>query len=476
MFVNYLNYENYLIYTQNFHNNWHLKKAAIKYCEGDCIALYQTIMHFSNLIFNEFNINVSSVSTLPSLAFKVFRAKFLSNSAKLPVISGKIYSDISQAYFGGHCDMYIPSNPKGQLVYEYDCNSLYPHVMKECKYPGKLLGYFRGDITSMNEYIKIYNENLSFLKVKVFAPKDIKNPILPNRSENLAVHGSGIWTGWYYSEELKNAQNYGYHFEILEGYIFEPTTIFTNYINQIFNIKAASEPNSPMYTISKLLLNTLYGRFGLAPDQLTHEVVTKNNIDQRINELGLDNIQNIISFGNNSIISYLKKFSNIPLINVAIAAAISANARIYMTEYKNNPDFVLLYTDTDSYFTLKPLPSHLIDPKKLGHFKLVHVFKEFVALAPKVYGGIDINGNEIVKTKGLKAKVSFLQLKSLLNVKSLSEVNNTGLFTQTKWFNNLETGTIIVKDTNYNLRPTDNKRNLTYKNGVLIGTTNKEFK
>ena len=146
-----LNYENYLIYTQNFHNNWHLKKAAIKYCEGDCIALYQTIMHFSNLIFNEFNINVSSVSTLPSLAFKVFRAKFLSNSAKLPVISGKIYSDISQAYFGGHCDMYIPSNPKGQLVYEYDCNSLYPHVMKECKYPGKLLGYFRGDITSMNE-------------------------------------------------------------------------------------------------------------------------------------------------------------------------------------------------------------------------------------------------------------------------------------------------------------------------------------
>ena len=470
-----LKQKDYLNYTLQFKDNWNLKEIAIKYCENDCIALYQTIMNFSNLIFNQFNINVSSISTLPSLAFKIFRANYLAKNIKLPVIAGKIYSDISQAYYGGHCDIYKPTNPKGTLVYEYDCNSLFPFVMRNLSYPGKILGYFRGDISSMNEYSKLYNQGLSFLKVKITAPKNLKNPILPNRSNNVAIYGVGTWTGWFYSEELKNAEKYNYKYEILEGYIFEPTTIFTEYVNKIFQIKLKSDANNPMYIISKLLLNTLYGRFGLSPNQLTHEVVTNNNINQRINELNIENLQNIISFGDNYIISYSKSFSKIPLINVGIAAAISANARVYMTEFKNNPNYILLYTDTDSYFTLNPLPSHLVDDKKLGHFKLVHLFKEFVALAPKVYGGIDTKGNQVIKTKGLKSNLTFSQLKNLLNEKIFTSTNKTNIFTQTKWFNNLEKGTIVEKEINYNLKPTDNKRNLVYKNGIFVDTTNKLF-
>ena len=470
-----LKYEDYNKYILTFKNNWNLKKTAIHYCEKDCIALYQVISKFSELIFKEFNINVSSISTLPSLAFKIFRANYLPKNIKLPIISGKIYSDISKAYFGGHCDVYTPTNPKDTLVYEYDCNSMFPFVMKQFNYPGKILAYFKGNIVDMKEYSELYLNNLSFLRVNIKVPKEIKNPILPIRSENVSIYGVGQWTGWYYSEELKNAEKYGYQYEILEGYIFKPSNIFEDYVNKIFQMKIASENNTPIYSISKLLLNTLYGRFGLSPEQLTYEVVDENKINERIKELGLDNVQNIISFENKSILSYSSSFSKLPLMNVGIAAAISANARVFMSQFKNNPNIDLLYTDTDSYFTLKPLPEYIIDNKKLGFFKIVHTFKEFVALAPKVYGGIDIQENEIVKTKGLKNKTTFSQLRDLLLSDSLSNSQNSNIINQKKWYSNLEKGTITEKDVSYSLKPTNNKRNLIYVNGFFVKTTNKEF-
>lgn len=64
-----------------------------------------------------FNVNVSSVSTLPGLAFKIFRSKFLPKNIDLPVLTGKVYEDISKAFYGGHVDMYMPTNPEGDLVY-----------------------------------------------------------------------------------------------------------------------------------------------------------------------------------------------------------------------------------------------------------------------------------------------------------------------------------------------------------------------
>lgn len=43
-------------------------------------------------------------------------------------------------------------------------------------------------------------------------------------------------------------------------------------------------------------------------------------------------------------------------INVAIASAVTAYARIFMSIFKNNLDYNLYYTDTDSIFVDKPLP------------------------------------------------------------------------------------------------------------------------
>ena len=66
-------------------------------------------------------------------------------------------------------------------------------------------------------------------------------------------------------EELLNAVKYGYSYEILEGYLFEGAPIFRDYIEKLYEIKQNSKPNTPHYIISKLLVNSIYGRFAALP-------------------------------------------------------------------------------------------------------------------------------------------------------------------------------------------------------------------
>ena len=99
-----------------------------------------------------------------------------------------------------------------------------------------------------------------FYRVKVTTPKQILNPLLPFKDGNgggTVLYPEGSWTGTYYSEEIKNAIKYGYKFEIISGYLFEADYLFRDYIGELFNMKLNSQKGTPMYLISKLLMNSL---------------------------------------------------------------------------------------------------------------------------------------------------------------------------------------------------------------------------
>jgi|SRR5882757_6020309 len=95
--------------------------------------------------------------------------------------------------------------------------------------------------------------------------------------------------------------------------------------------------------------------------------------------------------------------------------------------------------------------------------KLENYFNDATFLAPKVYGGVYSTG-EITKVKGFKNHVKYNQLKSLLKKgKSL-------ILDQEKWFRSIEEANITIKNKIYTLLPTENKRQLIYKNNKLIAT------
>ena len=454
---------------------WILKKEAISYCEQDCVLLYNILNKFGNQIYKEFKVNIYLTPTLPSLAFRIYRTHFMKNNS-IPILTDKFYNDLVNAYYGGHCDVFIPKNDK-KLVYCYDVNGLYPYGMKMFQFPTKLLTFFFGDITKDSNYNKMLNNNkaVGIFKVRVSAPLTLKNPILPRKFNNITIYGTGTWTGWYFSEEINIAKSLGYKFEILSGYVFKCEPLFAEYVDTLNKMKENSNKNSINYTIAKLLLNSLYGRFAMSPSLLNHKILedeSKDYIDF-IKLVKIENIEAEVKLGKKLLVSYTdsNNINNSNLnINIAIGLATSSYARIHMSQFKNNPNFNLYYTDTDSIFTDQPLPSHLVDDKKLGFMKLEYTLTDFVAIAPKVYGGVKVNGDSFTKVKGFKNSVSFDQLKYLLNS---SEVKLTLM--HQKWISNISDSLIKIRDSEYNLKSNDNKRELVYDNNSLIATKNKVF-
>ena len=137
-----ININEYNEYKANFTNNWSLKNESIKYCNIDCISLHQIIDKFSELIFTNFNVNIHNYATLSSLAFAIFRSNFLPKDT-IVQLSGEIANNIRKGYTGGSVDMYIP---KGDNIFAYDVNSLYPAVMKNNVFPIANPVYFNGNI------------------------------------------------------------------------------------------------------------------------------------------------------------------------------------------------------------------------------------------------------------------------------------------------------------------------------------------
>jgi hypothetical protein len=154
-------------------------------------------------------------------------------------------------------------------------------------------------------------------------------------------------------------------------------------------------------------------------------------------------------------------------VSVGIAAAITAYSRIHMSQFKNNPNINLYYSDTDSIYTDSNIDSTLVDNKILGKLKLEYVCKKAIFLGPKLYCLLTESEKLIHKVKGLNRNI-------LLEYKDFDNLLNKNSFitkTQNKWFRNLSDSKITILDQLYTIKHTNNKRKLIYdKNNKLIGT------
>lgn len=93
----------------------------------------------------------------------------------------------------------------------------------------------------------------------------------------------GEWSDVLFSEELYNAEQYGYTFKIKSGYLFERGKVFDGYIKEIYSIKENTPDSDPMYFISKLLLNSLYGKFAMALEFDEHKIIKSTALNSYIN-------------------------------------------------------------------------------------------------------------------------------------------------------------------------------------------------
>ena len=464
---------------------WVFKDEAIKYCKLDCQCLHEILTKFNELIFKNFKVNINISLTLPALAMRIYKSQFMPANSIYQLL-GRVEEAIRESYTGGAVDVYIPHNRTSSFfskyftkLFYYDVNSLYPTVMAKTFMPVGKPVYFEGDIR------KVDPNAFGFFYCKITSPKYLEHPILQRRIKTAdglrTVAGLGSWTGWIYSAEMDNAMKFGYQFEIFKGYEFDKGNIFEAFITKMFNLRQEYDKGHAMNLIAKLLMNSLYGKFGMKMEVNKIEMFDTSNetelslFKEMLNEYGLS-LVDFIKIDNHyltvrkSLHSYNEEeedmFHGLD-VNIAIASAITGGARIWMSVFKNSSKFRVYYSDTDSIVVDKVLPSFMVG-SALGQFKLEYVIRRAVFLAPKVYGFITTAGEEIIKIKGINqdliTDIHIGDLENLL-IKDASKE-----FTQSKWFKKVIAGEISVQDVAYTLKVTSNKRNPVYIDNVFENT------
>jgi DNA polymerase type B, organellar and viral len=103
---------------------------------------------------------------------------------------------------------------------------------------------------------------------EITSPVYLAEPILQRKCKTVdgmrTIAGLGTWNGWIFSREMDNAIDFGYKFKIIKGYQFEEANIFESFINEMYELRLRYDKSNPMNLVAKLLMNSLYGKFGMS--------------------------------------------------------------------------------------------------------------------------------------------------------------------------------------------------------------------
>lgn len=121
-----------------------------------------------------------------------------------------------------------------------------------------------------------------------------------------------------------------------------------NFIEELYNIRLNYPKTEPMNFIAKILMNSLYGRFGM-DDQFNDIIVIEKNDLNKFENKYINNITDILELDNKLLVKIKRDNLNNMLdngsithnINIVIASAITSYSRIHMSKFKNNNDYKL---------------------------------------------------------------------------------------------------------------------------------------
>jgi len=346
------------------------------------------------------------------------------------MIRGNVEKDIRSSYYGGNVNVFINKIDHG---YYYDMNSQYPFAMLNDMPIGNPI---LSNDTNLDNYF-------GFVYGEITAPdyNTLRVPYIQMKDDNSDITNCprGSFSRMIFSEEIKQGLKDGYTMKVKYGYKFERgKNLFKDYVETMYDIKK-NTIDPVERALSKLLLNSLYGKFGMRDITSTMKIVDKdeaNKITKDYNyslfaDLSPDKV--LIKYSSKlpeplrklvkdnddkekKNINYLEGLSRTRGVPSAvhISAAISAYARMSINKFKNIPGNPCVYSDTDSVVLTKPLPFNCIG-NELGQMKLEHEIKQGIFIRKKLYAIIDNMGNEIIKSSGVNTSaLNFEKFKLLL--------------------------------------------------------------
>jgi len=135
-------------------------------------------------------------------------------------------------------------------------------------------------------------ESYGFLESYIECPSSMNKPFLPYRSEKsgLLIFPTGRFIGVYFYEEMKYAKSIGYKVRPLRGYLYDKGYgVIDRFVGDMYSnrSRAKREGNAGFAYVSKILMNSLYGRFGRNPRSTISEICTEQRYEELLSLKGL---------------------------------------------------------------------------------------------------------------------------------------------------------------------------------------------
>jgi len=319
-------------------------------------------------------------STLPSMALQLFKQFY---QREFPRLDDYHINEMRKGYYGGRVEVYqlgsicnrqffeemkndlewFEENKNARLIdgriNHYDINSLFPSVMLSNSYPDL-------DTLSVTDEPDLQKEGI--FEGWVFVPYT-RFPCLPVRDFELIFPHGALYGSWPYPELRQLLEDGGKIVKCKQAIEFSETeNPFDGYIKFCYGkrLEASDELDNLFW---KLMLNSLYGKFG---------------------QIG--NIE-VIYHDEDKIIEGRARHAS-----VIWSAYVTSYARLALLRFLRECNNVF-YTDTDSLFTL----DNLRTSNKLGDLKQEDIYSAAEFKGNKIY--CTTKDNEVAyKAKGVPRK------------------------------------------------------------------------
>ena len=359
--------------------------AIEKYNIRDSEITYRYMVWFQNELNN---MGGELKPTLPSSGMDLWRRKYLYETINQPSwLKNQI---CYESYYGGRTECFH----KGMIddFYVYDINSMYPFIMLR---PFPDINHLRFNKEDSDEFILEYE---GCARVTIYAPP-MYIPILPYKHMDRLLFPCGYLTGTWTNTELRYAMENGYSLIKTHWNLYSTDTenYFENFILDLYEkrMEYAHDKRSEEYII-KILMNSLYGKFGTKIDKrgsgLLRTIDDSTRLEDLVGAMIYDDKY------------YIKALDRIPVYVLPLLSSyVTSQSRILLHKYISKVRNY--YCDTDSLFT----PTRLETSTELGDLKLEYTVTRGWIFGNKMYYLIcEELDDPIIKCKGIPySKLAF---------------------------------------------------------------------
>jgi len=225
------------------------------YCFRDVEIVYKALCEYVS--FNKSHNTGRFGYTKASQAFACYRHRFM--DTRIYIHKEVQVVDLERsAYFGGRVECWRLGEIKGGEKTFLDVNSMYPHAMREHRFPTKLRFYYEG--SECHRALKYLFTSCCIASVTI----QTSDPVYAVRRNGKLIFPTGTFRTFLCTGGLRRAQAAGHIKEIHEIAVYESDYIFKTYVDYWYPLKAKYKlEGNELYTqIVKLFLNSLYGKFG----------------------------------------------------------------------------------------------------------------------------------------------------------------------------------------------------------------------